>query len=310
MNDSPVWRGIKRFAVPVLGVCATLALVTVPPASALTPHPRTAGHPLGPGGDVATAAAPAAPAADVLPVTKSCTSSLRIRAQRMTAAQLSATCSSLTGQDTYFHQLVKDSGPVAGDRNTSLEVDVFDSRADYQYYAPSMFGISTDNGGVYLEGDPSAAGNQPRFVAYRDDSKSSFEIKNLNHEYTHYLDGRFDLYGDYQANTSTPTQWWIEGLAEYVSYSYRNVFYSQAAAEAGKRTYALSTLFDNASGNDQTRTYVWGYLAVWYMAENHPADVTKLLGYYRTGAWSAARTFLKQTIGTRYDTDWYRWLLT
>ncbi|WP_328649302.1 collagenase [Amycolatopsis sp. NBC_00348] len=315
MKRMALGLGLKRAAVPTLALCATLTLVTAPPASSLTARPgvpatTTAAHPFGPAADIGTAVAPAKAAVDVLPVTRSCTTSLRIRAQAMTAAQLSATCTSLTGQDGYFHRLVSDSGPVAGDRNTSLEVDVFNSRADYQYYAPSMFGVSTDNGGVYLEGNPAATGNQARFVAYRDDTKPAFEIKNLNHEYTHYLDGRFDLYGDYQANIATPTQWWIEGLAEYVGYGYRGVFNSQAATEAPRRTYALSTVFDNTPGNDQTRTYVWGYLAVWYMVENHPADVTKLLGYYRTGAWTAARTFLKQTIGTRYDTDWYRWLLT
>ena len=55
----------------------------------------------------------------------------------------------------------------------------------------SIYGIDTNNGGMYLEGDPAAAGNQPRFIAYEAEwVRPAFQIWNLNHEYTHYLDGR------------------------------------------------------------------------------------------------------------------------
>ncbi|KES06080.1 hypothetical protein BU52_16815 [Streptomyces toyocaensis] len=245
----------------------------------------------------------------VLPVTYTCSSSITIKAQQMTSGELSTSCNSLRNQDAYFHNIVRDSGPVAGDNNDRIEVVVFDSSTDYQTYAGAMYGIDTNNGGMYLEGDPSAAGNQPRFIAYEAEwLRPSFQIWNLNHEYTHYLDGRFDMYGDFNANITTPTIWWIEGFAEYVSYSYRGVPYTEAMTEAGRRTYALSTLFDTTYSNDTTRVYRWGYLATRYMLENHRADMDKVLGYYRTGNWNAARTYLTSTIGTRYDNDWYTWL--
>ncbi|NUR84317.1 MAG: PKD domain-containing protein, partial [Nonomuraea sp.] len=107
---------------------------------------------------------------------------------------------------------------------------------------------------------------------------------------------------------STPTIWWIEGFAEYVSYSYRKVVYDAAITEAGKRTYALSTLWDTTYDHDTTRIYRWGYLAVRYMFEKHPADLATMLRSYRTGAWSTARSFLTGTIGSRYDSDWNTWL--
>lgn len=245
----------------------------------------------------------------VLPVTYTCSSSITIKAQQMTSGELSSSCNSLRSQDAYFHNIARDSGPVAGDNNDRIEVVVFDSSTDYQTYAGAMYGIDTNNGGMYLEGDPSAAGNQPRFIAYEAEwLRPSFQIWNLNHEYTHYLDGRFDMYGDFNANITTPTIWWIEGFAEYVSYSYRGVPYTEAMTEAGRRTYALSTLFDTTYSNDTTRIYRWGYLATRYMLENHRADMDTVLGYYRAGNWSAARTYLTSTIGTRYDNDWYTWL--
>ncbi len=71
------------------------------------------------------------------------------------------------------------------------------------------------------------------------------DIWNLNHEYTHYLDGRYDTYGDFSAGQTVPDIWWIEGFAEYVSYSYRGVPDTEALSDAGKHTYALSTLWQS-----------------------------------------------------------------
>ncbi|MFC8413038.1 M9 family metallopeptidase [Streptomyces coelicoflavus] len=252
---------------------------------------------------------PAQLAKAVLPVTYACSSSITIRAQQMTSGELAASCGSLRSQDAYFHDVVRDNGPVAGDRNGTIEVVVFDSSTDYQTYAGAMYGIDTNNGGMYLEGDPSAAGNQPRFIAYEAEwLRPDFQIWNLNHEYTHYLDGRFDMYGDFNANITTPTIWWVEGFAEYVSYSYRGVPYTEAMTEAGRGTYALSTLFDTTYSHDTTRVYRWGYLATRYMLERHRADMDTVLGHYRSGDWNAARSYLTATIGTRYDNDWYTWL--
>ncbi|GGJ84935.1 hypothetical protein GCM10010123_13250 [Pilimelia anulata] len=247
--------------------------------------------------------------ADVLPIRHTCGPTLRIRAQQMTAAELSGTCGSLTNQDAYFHRIAKDSGPVANDGNTSIEVVVYDSSKDYRTYAGPMWDIDTNNGGMYLEGDPAKAGNQARFIAYEAEwQRPTFQIWNLNHEYTHYLDGRFNMYGDFETNVQTPTVWWIEGFAEYVAYSYRNVTYQEALAEAGKGTYKLSALFDTTYSHDSTRVYRWGYLATRYLNQSHPDDVARVLAAYRTGNWSAARSHLKSTIGTRYDKEWATWL--
>ncbi|MET9218342.1 collagenase [Streptomyces sp. NPDC088197] len=246
----------------------------------------------------------------VLTSNYTCSSSIRILAQDMTAAQLSSSCASLRAQDAYFHGLVHDSGPVANDNNSTIEVVVFNSSTDYQTYAGAMYGIDTNNGGMYLEGDPAAAGNQPRFIAYEAEwVRPDFQIWNLNHEYTHYLDGRFDTYGDFTASTATPTTiWWIEGFAEYVSYSYRNVVYTDAQNQAATHGYTLRSIFGNTYDSGQTLVYNWGYLAVRYMLQSHPADVTALLADYRSGNYAAAQTLLTSTIGTRYNSDWDAWL--
>ena len=247
----------------------------------------------------------------VLTVEHTCSPSIRIRAQQMSPDELAGTCTSLTNQDAFFHDKVKDGNkPVADDNNTTIEVDVFDSSVDYKTYAGVIFGIDTNNGGMYEEGNPAAPGNQPRFVAYEAEwQHPHFEIWNLNHEYTHYLDGRFDMYGDFATGTATPTVWWLEGVGEYISYSYRNVPYKEAMDEARKHTYKLSQLWDTTYANgDTTRIYRWGYLAVRYMFDRHPAELGTVLDHYRKGDWNGARDFLTKTIGTSYDEDWSNWL--
>ncbi|MEU8432800.1 collagenase [Streptomyces sp. NPDC029216] len=253
----------------------------------------------------------------ILPVQHTCTPGLKIRAQDMSPGQLAATCTSLVNEDAYFHRVIGDKGALPGDVNTSLEVVVFDDHAQYALYAWAIYDIDVDNGGMYEEGNPAAPGNQARFIAHEADwLRPAFQIWNLNHEYTHYLDGRYDMAGDFEAGMTTPTVWWVEGIAENISYGYRGERNADAIAEAGKKTYKLSELFDTVYGQNEdpavnsNRVYRWGFLAVRYMLQAHRADVETLLGKYRTGDWNGARTFLKQTIGTGYDAGFATWLTT
>ncbi|WP_188301800.1 M9 family metallopeptidase [Streptomyces sp. CBMA156] len=245
-----------------------------------------------------------------LTVKYTCSPSIKIVAQALDNAQLGTACTSLTSQDAFFHAVAKDSGPVKDDNNGTIEVVVFHSDFDYQVLAAVIYDINTDNGGMYLEGDPATAGNQPRFLCYENKwARPSFEIWNLNHEYTHYLDGRFNMYGDYDAGQVRPVDWWVEGFAEFVSYSYRKVVNDGAIAVASQHTYKLSELFDTVyATSSQDRVYRWGYLAVRYMLEQHRSDVDAVLAKYRAGDWDGARAILKTTIGTRYDAGFDSWL--
>ncbi|MBL8263300.1 MAG: collagenase [Xanthomonadaceae bacterium] len=247
--------------------------------------------------------------AAALPISHTCSSTLKIRAQSMTASELANTCTVVAGQETFFHdKLVTSNTPVANDNNAALEMVVFNSSTDYGTYAGAIFGIDTNNGGMYLEGNPATVGNQARFIAYEAEwVLPSFEIWNLTHEYVHYLDGRFNLYGDFGASIAKKTVWWIEGLAEYMSYSYRNLAYAAAQQEAAKGTYPISTILQNDYNSGQTRIYNWGYLAVRYMFEKRRPQVTSILGYVRPGNYAGYETFMNG-IGTQYDADFKAWL--
>ncbi|MER6071637.1 collagenase [Streptomyces sp. NPDC001817] len=247
----------------------------------------------------------------VLPVTHRCDTNVTVLAQSLTAADLDAACASVLKQSDYFRGVVKADGAIPGQYVSTIQLVVFASRADYQTYAGAIYGIDTDNGGMTLDGNPSDPANHVTSIMYQKPSDDGFtaRIWNLNHEYTHFLDGRDDMKGDFAQETTVPDVWWIEGVAEYVSYSYRGIADDQAIQEAGKHTYKLSTLFENTYGNsDVTRTYPWGYLAVRYMTEQHPDDVQRMLARFRAGDWAGGYAVYHDGIGTRYDADFDQWL--
>ncbi|MEU3991069.1 collagenase [Streptomyces platensis] len=248
-----------------------------------------------------------------LPTTHSCDATHTVKAQSLTPEELDATCASVLAQGAYVQNLVKNSGPIPGQYESTIDLVVFGSRKDYQTYAGAIFGVDTNNGGITMIGDPTKPDNKPMSIMYQrsDDNGFPARIWNLNHEYTHYLDARDDMKGDFGQQTSVPDIWWIEGLGEYISYSYRKITDTEAVTEAGKHTYKLSTLFQSTYDNsDVTRTYPWGYLAVRYMFEKHPQDIATMLEHFRTGDYAGGYAVYNTDIGTRYDTDFDSWLTT
>ncbi|MEZ0068671.1 microbial collagenase [Streptacidiphilus sp. MAP12-20] len=245
-----------------------------------------------------------------LPITHACDATHTIQAQSLSAADLAAACTSVLNEDAFFHNVVKDNGPIPGQYETTVKLVVFASRTDYQTYAGAIYGIDTNNGGITLTGDPTNPANQPMSIMYIKSPDDGFVagIWNLNHEYTHILDARYDMKGDFSQEITVPDIWWIEGLAEYDSYTYRGITDTEAVTEAAKHTYALSTLFQSTYANsDVVRTYPWGYLAVRYMLERHPQDVYAMLGHFRTGDYTGGYA-VYNGVGTGYDADFGNWL--
>ncbi|MGL6415112.1 collagenase [Aeromonas veronii] len=157
---------------------------------------------------------------DILPFEHTCSPTLRLRAQDLTLAQAEGICRELGDEEQRFHQQMETGWqPVADDHNEALELVIFNSSADWGRYGSALFGVSTDNGGIYIEGDPARPGNQARFFAYEAEWKRpAFQVWNLRHEYVHYLDGRFNQYGSFGHYPLNRTTWWAEGIAEYIAH--------------------------------------------------------------------------------------------
>ena len=247
--------------------------------------------------------------ATILPITHSCSASLRIRAQELTNAQLNEVCDELAVRESYFHEkLNTNNTPVADDNNTTLELVIYNNTDQYKRFSYNIFGNSVDNGGQYLEGDPAVVGNIPRFFAHEAAwLLPEFKVWNLNHEYVHYLDGRFNTYGDFRDFNAHDSVWWGEGIAEYIA---KKNFDDDAIAEARKNTYKLSELFrTNYNDHDSTRIYNWGYLAVRFMFEEQAGYVDNILSELRVGDFASYNTILNN-IGSSLDAQFATWLQT
>ncbi|MFI5526974.1 collagenase [Kitasatospora sp. NPDC051853] len=261
-------------------------------------------------GTYGTCDLPAVMTAKVLPNQLTCDNRI-LKAQALSRAELDAVCASLRGQDAFLHDVVKDSGPIPNQYAKTVVFGIFANKADYTTYSWPIFNNGTDNGGQTVM-DATDPNNQARTVMYQKswNLNDTARVWNLNHEYTHYLDAIYDMKGNFTTQMSVPTIWWVEGLAEYVSYAYRGATDVDAMAQAAKHTYKLSELFQTTYGNaDSTRVYPWGYLAVRYMLEKHPADVKTILDRFRVADYQGAYAFYNG-LGTSYDADFDAWLNT
>ncbi len=255
----------------------------------------------------------------VLSQTHHCNKTITIRSQSLSIEQVKKACKKLIAQENKFHQTFNTRGkPVADDNNTSLRANFYSSRQEYIKYATSHFNMPTNNGGMYLEGYPSREDNHAEFVAY----ERNGTLWNLAHEYIHYLDGRFNRYGDYcnglhddhagpefcpSPNLPYPHGvWWSEGIAEYISMGNNN---TKSLELAASKAFSLSELFNTSynSNNGGNRVYRWGYLAVRFMMENHRDKIEQSLKLSRQGDWIGYQNLMRAW-STSMDKEWFTWL--
>ncbi|WP_394200516.1 collagenase [Shewanella waksmanii] len=262
-----------------------------------------------------------APLEQVLIQVHACSDTIILRSQSLSNEQTQQACALLQKQEANFHQLFNTlDKPVRDDNNTSMRANIYASRDDYVKYVTAHFDVPSDNGGMFLEGLPHIDGNQAEFVAY----EKQGQIWNLAHEYVHYLDGRFNLWGDFCASLhdshSAPEYcpqpapllphlvWWSEGIAEYISQGDNN---PKAIAITKEQNYALSDLFNTSyeTNGGSDRVYRWGYLAVRYMMEQQREKVETMLSFTRNGDYARYQALVKQW-GTSMDADFQAWLKT
>ncbi|QYK06342.1 collagenase [Shewanella zhangzhouensis] len=255
----------------------------------------------------------------ILSITHQCSPTLIIRAQAITPSQIDEACTLLSTQEQRFHTLLDTHNrPVRDDNNVAMRANIYADAEAYRTYVTAHFDVPSDNGGMYLEGHPARPGNQAEFVAYQKQGR----IWNLRHEYVHYLDGRFNLYGDFCASLhdshSAPEYcpkpapllphlvWWSEGLAEYLAWGDDNA----AAIElAARGSYRLSEIFDTSykQNGGSERVYRWGYLAVRFMMEHHRDKLEQMLGFTRNGDYPRYQALVRQW-HTSMDEEFSLWL--
>ncbi len=258
----------------------------------------------------------------ILPHVRQCSPSLSLRSQALNSEQENAICSQLGQIEAHFFKVFGQSNqapnPVAHDHNQSLRANIYKDKQSFMHYAGEHFHMPTNNGGMYLEGAPDQAGNQAEFIAYQRDNG---EVHNLGHEYLHYLDGRYNLYGDFCANlhdSHAPPEncprpepeppylvWWTEGIAEYLSHPNGHPATQNLAQQ---NTYRLSELFYTGyeKNNDSTRIYSWGYLATRFMMEKHRDAIEQMLVFTRVGDYPRYQALVRSW-DKKWDVEFELW---
>ncbi len=115
----------------------------------------------------------------------------------------------------HFHRLLETDAAVAGDVNDVLYIKIYGTLAEYDQFQGYLFGLDTNNGGIYIEQDAT-------FYTYqRTRDESIFTLEELfRHEYVHYLAGRFlhpGLWGETNIYQDCRLTWLDEGLAEFLA---------------------------------------------------------------------------------------------
>ena len=259
---------------------------------------------------VSTAQAKGRPTVEnILPLEHICSPTLKFRAQAMTFEQFVDSCNEVGQEEGYFHARLETHGlPVDNDLNEDLRMVVFDDYDQYNRYGKRLFNINTNNGGMYIEGDATDANNQASFYAHEASwLRPEFSIWNLKHEYVHYLDGRFNLKGNF-SDYPTNTVWWSEGMAEYISKEDNNAdAIALINTAGGNRT--LAQVFATTYSNSVEEIYDWGYLGNRFMFEQQMQTIRDLRQATRNGDWASYQSQINAAAAAN-EQQWQAWLVT
>ncbi|WP_184351467.1 collagenase [Streptomyces olivoverticillatus] len=190
---------------------------------------------------------------------------------------------------TQFHRVLGTDEPLAGDTNTTLNIVLYASRADYETYHPLLTGMGTNNGGIYIE-------NGATFYTYqrRVPQDSTLTLEELfRHEYTHYLNGRWavpGLFGEgpwYQGDRTTAMD---EGTAEFFDGATRDggIKVRKSLVQGiindtagGKPRMTVNQLLHATYDGDGFRFYNYAGTFFEFLWTEHPSLLREMYGYER-----------------------------
>jgi microbial collagenase len=173
--------------------------------------------------------------------------------------------------------------PAADDKLTAV---IYNDPDEYEFNL-LINGLSTDNGGIYIE-------SQGTFYTWeRTPQQSIYTLEELfRHEYTHYLQGRFmvpGLWGTGPIYANERLTWLEEGMAEFFAGSTRNAgvrnrrsLVQNLANDGSGNWYSVSQVL-GASYNSGFTFYRYGF-ALWsHMYFNRPDLMFQFADILRAG---------------------------
>ncbi len=233
------------------------------------------------------------------PQTKACvntenTTTVKIQNSQLTTEQLDYICTEIESVEALFHQKLNTAmTAVPNDENDVVDVNIFANQPAFMTTGQFLLNMRDDaETGIYFESNPESTSANADVITFeaRRWADNEFFVWELTHEYTHYLDGRYNKKGDYSTTTSHDMTWWTEGLAEYIADNaspYLSVKLAQSASH-----FTLSEIIKSGYDGDAS-PYSWGSTAVKFMVEQRPDDVQILRDKARNGQYSALDTWLE-----------------
>ncbi|MFC4518086.1 collagenase [Streptomyces ehimensis] len=188
-----------------------------------------------------------------------------------------------------YHRVLGTDQPLADDTNSTLNIVLYASRSDYEIYHPLLTGMSTNNGGIYIE-------NGATFYTYerRVPQDSTLTLEELfRHEYTHYLNGRWAVPGSfgegpwYQNDRTTAMD---EGTAEFFDGSTRGegIRVRKSLVQGiindtagGKPRMTVDQLLHAEYDRDGFRFYNYAGTFFEYLWSERPSLLREMYGYLR-----------------------------
>ena len=172
-----------------------------------------------------------------------------------------------------FHRLITSDAPLdPAHADSVLTAVVYDSPSDYDYNR-FLYGLSTDNGGIYIE-------SWGTFFTYeRTPVQSIYTLEDLfRHEYVHYLQGRYlepGQWWEHPIYDGERLTWFDEGQAEFMAGSSRDQgvrtrrsMAEGVAAAPGDRMTLAEVL--HATYSSGWEFYTYGFAFFDYMYAQRP----------------------------------------
>ncbi|MEG1620503.1 MAG: collagenase [Oscillospiraceae bacterium] len=159
--------------------------------------------------------------------------------------------------------------------DNKLKIVIYNNPTEYQNNA-QVYGYSTDNGGIYMEGVGSF------FTYERTNVDSIYSLEELfRHEYTHYLQGKYQTHGTFgegpfyiAGGNFHRLTWFDEGMAEFFAGSTRFDVQPRNSMVGGlvsnnDEKMDLKKLLHASYDTDGFTFYKFGYAFVDYMYHNN-----------------------------------------
>ena len=234
-----------------------------------------------------------------------CGEDVTIRSRSLTDASAATLCSRLNEVRAEYAEVILQGDPLvnaSGNRTVGLDFYAFANNNDYVRFGNQLgFEPSDDadaNNGVMFEYDATTPGNRAA-VAINGHGGPVTEANNIEHEFVHYLDFRYN-----QSSEQVAPLWWSEGVAEVIGNPQDT---AQARKITARRHWKLSGLLWNESTDSEDYTYRGGSAAVEFFLKTRPVEYAELMDVFRNGDTEDYEAWAEQ-IGDSLDGEFARWV--